>query len=154
MLVWKWKPLIISSWILLLDNSDPDECKGHLMHSKWQLKTQMLITKHLHLKQTVCHDMKWCYGCFRAKCFKSRTLAKSCGGFVFLRACVCNPGFIIPVSCCRHCNAARDGHTSSSLAPNHLGLCPLLLLFPLTVTKSVKKALQGKGRFGQMTSGR
>lgn len=47
---------------------------------------------------------------------ESRTRAKSKGGFMFLCACMCNPGFIIPVSCCCHCIRARDSHTSSTLA--------------------------------------
>lgn len=50
---------------------------------------------------------------------------------MFLCASVCNPGFIIPLSCCRHCSAA--GHTSS-LAPL-LGIMSSWL-FPQTVPKS------------------
>lgn len=62
----------------------------------------------------------------------------------FGRACACNPGFIIPVSCCRHCNRGQSlAHLLHALSRS--GLYPPLLSFVFSHGRtSVRKPSGGK----------
>lgn len=62
--------------------------------------------------------MKWYVEPLHTGCFRTKWVKAGPGPnpTVDLCACICNPGFIIPVSCCRHCITARDSHTSSTLS--------------------------------------
>lgn len=74
-------------------------------------------------------NIKWSL-CTLDQLRESRSWAKSNGGFMFLCACMCNPGFIIPVSCCCGCLGATETRTP----PPH---CQPLWIMSSSATSSV-----------------